>query len=65
MKEVLRILGLISMVFKKPRYILPQIIEDIVQIAEDYRNGEGQIVRNIDKIKNFFLKDGIQFIIDD
>ena len=65
MKEVLRILGLISMVFNKPRYILPQIIEDIVQIAEDYRNGEGQIVRNIDKIKNFFLKDGIQFIIDD
>ena len=65
MKEVLRILGLISMVFKKPRYILPQIIEDVVQISKDYRNGEGQLVKKIDTIKNFFLKDGIQFIIDD
>jgi|TARA_Y100001968_G_C19440824_1_gene762422 chemotaxis protein MotA len=65
MKEVLRILGLISMVFKKPRYILPQIIEDVVKISEECRAGEGQLVKKIDKIKNFFLKDGIQFIIDD
>jgi len=65
MKEVLRILGLISMVFKKPRYILPKIIEDVVSISEDYRNGEGQLVKKIDEIKIFFLKDGIQFIIDD
>ena len=65
MKEVLRILGLISMVFKKPRYILPQIIEDVVKISEECRAGGGQLVKKIDKIKNFFLKDGIQFIIDD
>ena len=65
MKEVLRILGLISMVFKKPRYVLPQIIEDVVKISEECRAGEGQLVKKIDKIKNFFLKDGIQFIIDD
>ena len=65
MKEVLRILGLMGMVFKKPKYILPQIIEDVVKISDDYRNGEGQLVKKIDKIKNFFLKDGIQFIIDD
>ena len=65
MQEVLRILGLISMVFKKPRYMLPQLVEDMVQIASEYRKKEGQLVKSIDNIKNFFLKDGIQFIIDD
>ena len=53
------------MVFKKPRYMLPQLVEDMVQIASEYRKKEGQLVKSIDNIKNFFLKDGIQFIIDD
>ncbi len=65
MQEVLRILGLISMVFKKPRYMLPQLVEDMVQISSEYRKKEGQLVKSIDNTKNFFLKDGIQFIIDD
>ena len=64
MKEVLRILGLIGMVFKKPKNIIPLLVDDIVMLANAHRMGMGELVKTMDQIKNYFLKDGVQFIID-
>ena len=64
MKEVLRILGLIGMVFKKPRHHLTNLVDEIVLIADAHRMGMGSLVKSMDKVRNYFLKDGIQFIID-
>ena len=64
MKEVLRILGLIGMVFKKPRLQLTNLVDEIVLISNANRMGLGELVKTMDKVRNYFLKDGIQFIID-
>ncbi len=64
MKEVLRILGLIGMVFKKPRIQLGNLVDDIVSISNAHRTGMGELVKSMDTVRNYFLKDGIQFIID-
>ena len=65
MKEVVRILGLMGMVFKKPKHLLPKIVSQIVLLVEAHRTGMGKMVNELDTIKNYFLRDGVQFIIDD
>lgn len=64
MKEVVRILGLIGMVFKTQRYHLPSLVDDMVMLSNAHRMGMGELVKSMDKVKNYFLKDGIQFVID-
>lgn len=64
MKEVVRVFGLIGMVFKKPRYRLPGLVDDVVMLSNAHRMGMGELVKSMDNVRNYFLKDGMQFIID-
>ena len=62
LKEVIRVFSLIKFVFQKPRYILPDLVKELIAAAEINKKGPNELEQHISNVKTPFLKDGLEFI---
>ena len=62
MNEVTRVLLLIKFAFTKPKFILHELVQDFINLAEIGRKGPAELENEMSNIKNFFIKDGVEFI---
>jgi len=63
-KEVLSLYGNLLAVFKGEKQDNSVTLREIVELASIARKGTSDLEKAIPNIKNFFLKDGIQMIVD-
>ena len=60
--EVLRVFSLIKYALTKPKFILHELVQEIIDLSEKGREGPSALENEIPNIKTFFLKDGVEFI---
>ena len=64
LKEVLRIMTIIGAVFKGGREELGPLVDEIVDMGTVARKGPKDLENALDSLSNFFLKDGLQMVVD-
>ena len=62
LKEILRVFTLIKFVVTKPKYILPDLVKELIDSAEANKKGPAGLERHISSIKTPFIQDGLVFI---
>ena len=62
MNEVSRVLLLIKFAFTKPKFVLHELVKELIDLAEVSRKGPAELEKEISNIKTFFIKDGVEFI---
>lgn len=64
LKEVLRIFGIMRVVFKKERESMAPFIDEIVDLASTARTSMKELEQSTSGIPHPFLRDGIQMVVD-
>jgi len=64
LREVARVLGLFVTAFTAEELPINDYIKDIVNISKNAAKGEEYLERSIKKMKNEFLRDGLQMLVD-
>ena len=62
--KVISVFKLLGMVFQQPRDIPAELVDNIVELSKTARKNVKDLEKELDTIKNWTLKDGVQFIID-
>jgi len=62
LKEVVRVFSLIKFVLQKPKYILPDLVKELIESAEINRKGPNELEQHISNVKTAFIQDGLEFI---
>jgi len=62
LKEILRVFTLIKFVVTKPKYILPDLVRELIESAEANKKGPSELEKHIGSIKTPFIQDGLVFI---
>ena len=60
MNEVSRVLLLIKFAFTKPKFVLHELVKELIDLAELSRKGPAELEKEISNIKTFFIKDGVE-----
>tara|TARA_B100000029_G_C17566108_1_gene955091 strand:- start:1195 stop:1989 length:795 start_codon:yes stop_codon:yes gene_type:complete len=61
-KEVIRVFSLIKFVLQKPKYILANLVSELIGAAEVNKKGPNELEQHISNIKTPFIQDGLEFI---
>ena len=61
-KEVIRVFSLIKYVLQKPKYMLPDLVSELIGAAEVNKKGPNELEKHIESIKAPFIQDGLEFI---
>ncbi len=64
LKEVLRLLTIMGAVFKGGRVEMGPLVDEIVDMGGIARKGPKDLENALDQVRNPFLKDGIQMVVD-
>ncbi len=65
LKEVLRIMTVLRAVFKgSTGPTLGALVDEVIDVSNFARKGPKELESQIGNIKNFFLKDGVQMVVD-
>lgn len=62
--KVISVFKLLGMVFQQPRDIPAELVDNIVELSKTARKNVKDLEKELDSVKNWTLKDGVQFIID-
>ena len=62
--EILRVFTLVRFVITKPKFILSDLVKELIEAAEIYRKGPAELEKHISNIKNPFIADGLTFIVN-
>ena len=62
LKEVVRVFSLIKFVLQKPKYILSDLVSELITASEVNKKGPNELEQHINNIKTPFIQDGIEFI---
>ena len=62
--EILRVFTLVKFVISKPKFILPELVTELIEAAEVYRKGPAELEKHLTNIKNPFIADGLTFIVN-
>jgi len=62
LNEVVRIFSLIKFALQKPKFILHELVQEMIDLAEISRKGPAELENAVPNIKTFFIKDGVEFI---
>ncbi|MCK5520279.1 MAG: MotA/TolQ/ExbB proton channel family protein [Candidatus Marinimicrobia bacterium] len=62
--EVLRVFKVIGIVFRKEKNFMRTRVKDIVEVSRAAKRGKMELEKVVNTIRNPFLKDGVQLIID-
>tara|TARA_Y100000590_G_scaffold178746_1_gene203922 strand:- start:152 stop:943 length:792 start_codon:yes stop_codon:yes gene_type:complete len=63
-KEILRVFTLIKFVVTKPKYILPDLVKELLEASEIYKKGPSELEKHIPNVKTPFIQDGLTFIVN-
>ena len=61
-KEVIRVFSLVKFVLQKPKYVLPDLVSELIGAAEVNKKGPNELEQHIGNIKAPFIQDGLEFI---
>ncbi len=64
LKEVLRIFTILRAIFKGGKEDLGPLVDEIVEMGTVARKGPKDLENALDQVSNFFLKDGLQMVVD-
>ena len=64
LKEILRVFKLIKFVVTKPRFILPELVKELIEAAKANKKGHAELEKYIETTKTHFIKDGLVFIVN-
>ncbi|MBS1271006.1 MAG: Chemotaxis protein PomA [Candidatus Marinimicrobia bacterium] len=64
LKEVMRIFGIMGVVFKKERESMAPFIDEIVELAGTARQSMKQLEDSVQNVSHPFLQDGMQMVVD-
>ena len=62
LKEVVRVFLLIKFVLQKPRYVMSDLVKELIQAAEVNKKGPNALEQHMGNIKTPFIRDGLEFI---
>jgi len=62
LKEVVRVFSLIKFVLQKPKYILSDLVAELITASEVNKKGPNDLEQHIPNVKTPFIQDGIEFI---
>jgi len=62
--KVIAVFKLMGMVFQKPPWETKELAQKIIELADVARKNPKDLQNEMDGIRNWFLKDGVQMIID-
>ena len=60
--EILRVFTLVKFVVTKPRFLLHELVTELIGAAEINRKGPAELEKHIPNIKHPFIQDGLTFI---
>lgn len=64
LKEVLRMMAVMKAVFRGSSTTLGPMVDEIVDMSSVARKGPKELENAIGRVRNFFLRDGIQMVVD-
>ncbi len=64
LKEILRVFKLIKFVVSEPKFLLPNLVKELIEAAESQKKGTAELEKHIEGVKTHFIKDGLVFIIN-
>ena len=64
LKEVLRMMAVMKAVFKGSSTVLGPMVDEIVDMSSVARKGPKELENAIGRVRNFFLRDGLQMVVD-
>ena len=62
--EILRVFTLVKFVVTKPKFVLHELVQELIDASESYRKGPAELEKLIENIKNPFITDGLTFIVN-
>ena len=62
LKEVVRVFALIRFVLSKPRYVLSELVTELIESADIYKKNPNDLEQHLSNVKTHFIKDGLEFI---
>jgi len=62
--EILRVFTLVKFVIIKPKFVLHELVQELIEAAEIYRKGPAELEKHIPNINNPFIADGLTFIVN-
>ena len=62
LKEVVRVFALIRFVLSKPRYVLSDLVGELIESSEIYKKNPNDLEQHLNNVKTHFIKDGLEFI---
>ena len=63
-KEVIRVFSLVKFVLQKPKYILANLVSELIGAAEINKKGPNELEQHISNVKTPFIQDGLNFIVN-
>ena len=64
LKEILRVFTLIKFVVTKPKYIMSDLVNELITSAEANKKGPAELENHITNVKTPFIQDGLTFIVN-
>ena len=64
LREILRVFSLIKFVVTKPKFFLPEIVQELITASEENKKGPAELEKYIESVQTFFIKDGLTFIVN-
>ena len=64
LKEILRVFSLIKFVITKPKFILPDLVKELIEASEANKKGPTELEKHIEGVQTYFIKDGLTFIVN-
>ena len=65
LNEILRVFTLVKFVISKPKFILPELVQELIDAATIYKEGgPAELEKHISNTKTPFISDGLTFIVN-
>ena len=62
--EIVRVFTLVRFVITKPKFVLSDLVRELIEAATIYRKGPAELEKHVPNIKNPFIADGLTFIVN-
>ena len=63
LNEIIRVFTLVKFVVTKPKFVLPDLVKELIEAAEIYRKGPAELEKHLGSVKTPFIQDGLSFIV--
>ena len=62
LKEILRVFSLLKFVVTKPKFIMSDLVKELIDAAEVNKKGPVELESHLEKVNTHFIRDGLSFI---